>query len=143
VVSDVSTKLTLIVIMSLLASICHAQIYKWVDANGIQHFSNRPPPDGASAQTVKLPKFKKKHKSLPTEKKKVIIYSTVWCGVCKKAKLYFQQNNIAFKEYDIEKSFQAKLRFKKLGGKGVPLILIGDQKMIGFSKERFKKMYGS
>jgi len=99
-------------------------------------------------ETIELPTYKKYQPANANaiklfNDKKVTIYSTVWCGVCKKAKRYFEQNNIDYTEYDIEKSFQAKLRFNKMGGKGVPLILIGNQKMSGFDAKKFKKLYGT
>jgi glutaredoxin len=63
-------------------------------------------------------------------------------GVCKRAKRYFKANNIPFVEYDIEKSRKAAREYKKLGGRGVPLILVGKQRMSGFSEAGFKKIYG-
>ena len=33
---------------------------------------------------------------------KVVMYSTSWCGYCKKAKNYFEANKIAYIEKDIE-----------------------------------------
>ena len=69
------------------------------------------------------------------------MYGTPWCGYCKKARRYFQQNNIAFREYNIESSSSAHRRFKQLGGNGVPLIVVGKNKMSGFSAARFKSLY--
>lgn len=73
------------------------------------------------------------------------MYSTVWCGFCKKAKAYFKKKSIAFSERDIEKSSQAKKEYQKLGGGGIPLILVGNrtgtQKISGFSVARFDKAY--
>jgi glutaredoxin len=42
---------------------------------------------------------------------------------------------IAYVAYDIEKDSAAKRRHKELGGRGVPLIIIGSNKMSGFSEE--------
>lgn len=69
------------------------------------------------------------------------MYSTKWCGVCKKAKAYFQANQIPFREYDIEESQRARKQFEKYNGKGVPLILVGKQKMSGFSTASFERIY--
>ena len=76
-----------------------------------------------------------------TKKKKVVMYSTEWCGVCKKAKAYFNANNVPFREYDIEKDEKRMREYRKLNGKGVPLILVGKQRMSGFSTSSFEKMY--
>jgi len=43
-------------------------------------------------------------------------------------------------EYDIEKMPSKQREFKRLGGKGVPLITVGKQKMSGFSATRLESM---
>ena len=68
------------------------------------------------------------------------MYSTSWCGVCKEAKQYMASRGIRYQEYDIEKNSNAKRKFKKLGGRGIPLILVGNQKMRGFSASRLEAM---
>ena len=47
---------------------------------------------------------------------------------------------MAFTEFDIEMNGLAKAEFKRLGGKGVPLILVGDQRMKGFNATRLDKL---
>jgi glutaredoxin len=69
------------------------------------------------------------------------MYSTSWCGYCKKARKYFQANNIPFVEYDIEKNSRAKKRFDRAGGKGVPLILYKGKRLSGFSESGFNRIY--
>ena len=44
------------------------------------------------------------------------------------------------KEYDIEKNTNAQRKFEKLGGQGVPLIVVGKQSMSGFSASRLEEM---
>ena len=143
-----------------------SEIYKWVGANGRIHYSNQKPDD---PQEVKTLHFKEDYKApervlpvipenameestdsqavsaLPGFKGKgsgtVIMYSTAWCGYCKKARNYFRQNRIPFNEYDIEKSARAKAEHKRLGGSGVPFLIFGKHKMRGFSSGRFEKLY--
>ncbi len=64
---------------------------------------------------------------------KVVIYSASWCGPCKQAKAYLTQRKIPFVDYDVEKDARAGEEFRRLGGGGVPLIVIGDQVIRGFS----------
>ena len=73
--------------------------------------------------------------------KEVVMYSTSWCGYCRKARETFVHNNIAFKELDIEQSATAKAEYDALGGRGVPLILIDDVKVTGFNIGEFKRHY--
>ncbi len=77
----------------------------------------------------------------PGQAKKIIMYSTESCGYCKKAKAYFEINNISFTERDINKSASAKRQWKKLNGTGVPFILVGKRKMRGFSVSLFENIY--
>jgi len=66
----------------------------------------------------------------------VVMYATSWCPYCAKARAYFARNGIAYVEHDIEKSAAVNAEFRRLGGRGVPLILVGTEKMSGFSEQR-------
>jgi glutaredoxin len=71
----------------------------------------------------------------PRPPQPVVMYATTWCPYCAKARGYFARKGIAYVEYDIEKSAAVNAEFKRLGGRGVPLILVGTQKMSGFSEQ--------
>ena len=62
----------------------------------------------------------------------VTLYSATWCGYCDAARRFFKKNNIAFTEHDIEKSAAGAARYKKHGGGGIPVIVIGDDVTRGF-----------
>jgi glutaredoxin len=62
------------------------------------------------------------------------MYATSWCPYCAKARAYFAKNGIAYVEHDIEKSAAGNAEYRRLGGRGVPLILVGTEKMSGFSE---------
>jgi glutaredoxin len=65
----------------------------------------------------------------------VELYSTEWCPHCKRAEAYMLQKGIRFAKHDIEKDSAAKRRYEELGAGGVPLILVGSEKMNGFTPE--------
>jgi glutaredoxin len=65
----------------------------------------------------------------------VVMYATSWCPYCAKARAHFARKGIAYVEHDIEKSAAANAEFKRLGGRGVPLILVGTEKMRGYSEQ--------
>ena len=71
----------------------------------------------------------------------VVMYSTSWCGYCRQARRYFKSKGIKFIERDIERSRLAKRAYDRLGGNGVPLIVVGDNTMSGFSKRKFDRLY--
>jgi len=70
----------------------------------------------------------------------VIMYSTQWCPYCRKAHAYFKRHKISYIEYDIEASAQNLAKFRDLNGNGVPLILVGDKRMQGFSPKSFEDL---
>lgn len=125
-----------------------ADIYSWKDAQGQTHFGDRPPPESQARvlelriNTYSAPEVKPfDSRSLAADQRSVVMYSTAWCGVCKAAKRYFRGKNIPFKEYDVETSEKGKRDFKRLEGQGVPIILVGNQRMHGFSASRFESIY--
>jgi glutaredoxin len=78
--------------------------------------------------------------ALPQPAQPVVMYATSWCPYCAKAREYFARTGTAYTEYDIEKSADAHAEFKRLGGRGVPLILVGNQKMAGFNELAFESL---
>jgi glutaredoxin len=131
-----------------------AELYKWVDDKGNIHYGDSPPAKAdlkeitgkiTSFKTVEVEPFKFDSSLVTTgsnsRTKPVIMYSTSWCGYCKKARQYFTRNSIPFREFDIEKSKKAAREYKKLKGRGVPVILIGKRRMNGFSANAFDKIY--
>jgi glutaredoxin len=128
-----------------------AEIFKWTDDAGRIHYTDKPPPQ-VDATTVKVkintyssPEIIASPTSLASAKaagnRQVILYSTSWCGYCKKARNYFNKNNIAFTEYDVEKSARGKRDYKAMNGTAVPIILVGDKRMNGFSPATFVRLY--
>jgi glutaredoxin len=70
----------------------------------------------------------------------VVLYSTDWCGYCKKARKFFNANNIKFQEYDIEKSDEGRRRYEELDGSSIPLILINGKRVNGYNKSKILKL---
>jgi len=135
-----------ILTMSLLLSVnlANAEVYKWVDANGKVYFSDQKP-ESTRVEVIKLDvvtytqvTFAGSNADVGVE---VVMYSTAWCGYCKKARKYFKANNISFTEYDIEKDARAKKRHREMGARGVPVILVGKKRMNGFSEQGFERIY--
>ncbi len=130
-----------------------AEMYKWIDENGVTQYSDTPP---SSRPTLEirgeissyttpsleaLPEDFLNQTQKPGHTKRVVMYSAEWCGVCKRAKAYFKKKKIHFTEYDIDKSQKARKEFDRLDGKGVPVILIGKNRLNGFSTQRFEQIY--
>ena len=66
----------------------------------------------------------------------VVMYSTAWCGVCKRARKYFQEAGISFTEHDVDEDAAARAEYLRLNSRGsVPTIKIGDEVIVGFSAQ--------
>ena len=71
---------------------------------------------------------------------KVILFSTPSCSWCRRAKRYFKENRVPFKEVNVEKDAGAASDLvKKTGQAGVPVIKIGGSWIVGFDKGRIEK----
>ena len=119
------------------------KVYKWTDAEGKVHFSDHPV-DAVSAEEIKIRTFSSPAEVAQDENgfgaREVKILTTTWCGVCKRAKAYLAAKAIYFSEYDVETSEIGKQEYKRLAGKGVPIILVGKQRMDGFSSSKLDEM---
>jgi glutaredoxin len=139
-------KIIIFILCGGISTMTLAEIYSWKDAQGKVHFGDRQPNDHKSEQvkvrvnTYNAPPVVTTVKSIPISKGKVVLYTTQRCGYCKMAKQFLKKNKIKYSEYDVEKSKKGKRDFKKLKGKGVPIILVGDQRMSGFSEDRMVSM---
>jgi len=151
--------------LSLAFSTAGAEMYRWVDESGAVTFKDTPPPAAAKKrgkvkvyrdsdfapapppqpQPQPAPSARSFKAAAPpvqsaAPKKErfagtVEMYVTDWCGYCKKAESYMSSKGIPYVTYDIEKDSSAKRRHRELGGRGVPLIIIGSNRMSGFSPE--------
>lgn len=124
----------------------NAEIYKWVDKQGKVHFTDKPPKNRPVEEvTLKINTYTSVQIKPLVERlgrtNRVVMYSAEWCGICTRAKKYFRKNNIAYISYDIEKSRTGKMDFKRLRGKSVPIIIVGDKRMNGFTAARFDQLY--
>ena len=137
----------IILLFVLLISIpteAMSEIYKWKDANGKIHFSDKKPEDSVTEEIklrINTYESVSYDQSIFDTGNQVIMYSTEWCAYCKKAKRYFARKGIPYTEYDIEKNREARARYRELDARGVPVILVGKKRMNGFSEKGFEQIY--
>jgi len=117
-----------------------AEIYRWEGGDGNIFYSNTPPLSGVD---IEVKKFKEEatgrssaKESLPELRSEifgerrpyrdihVIMYMTLWCPYCSKARNYLRSLDMDLIEYDIEKdrSKKEEMLGKSGGSRGVPLI---------------------
>ena len=72
---------------------------------------------------------------------KVKIYSTPTCPYCIHAKEFFKEKNIEFEDIDVSKNSEAgKMIVEKTGQMAIPVIDIDGKFIVGFDKEKIKKL---
>jgi len=130
----------------LLSNAAAQGVYRWVDENGVTHFGDSP--RSPQAEVIEVKELSKTGSPssaenvsetplAPAEEKKqpeIIMYSTQWCGFCKKARNYFKQYDIQFTEYDVEKSTKGKRDYEKMKVKSVPQFVVDGKKIRVFSR---------
>lgn len=63
----------------------------------------------------------------------ITMYSTSWCGVCKRARAYMEAKHIGFTELDVDSDTAARKRALALNPQGsVPTFAVDDEVLIGF-----------
>ncbi len=133
-------KILFLTVLFLYPAAAVSAIYKWTDESGKVRYGDKP--EGMASKEIEIKENVYQKPVIVSEsEEEVIMYSTSWCGYCKKARKYFINNKIPFVEYDIERDAKAKQRYKKFAGSGVPLILYDDKHMRGFSESWFRRIY--
>ena len=73
--------------------------------------------------------------------KQVTMYSTPTCHFCHMTKEFLTQHNIPFTDYNVATDLEKrKEMIEKSGQMGVPVIIIGDNMLIGFDKRRLASL---
>jgi len=136
----------------LLGPPAYAQLYKWTDEQGRTHYSDTAPDKGkAKPVEIKINSYtgpavvssSGKPAPGPSSKGRVKMLTTAWCGYCRQARAYLSGKGIPFEDLDVEKSAQGKQEYAALKGRGVPVILVGSQRMDGFEQAGLESMLRS
>ncbi len=81
--------------------------------------------------------------STQKEQKKVTIYSTPTCHFCALAKDYFKENGIQYEEFNVASDLPRRSEMmQKSGQLGVPVIVVGDEVVVGFNKPKLAHSLG-
>jgi glutaredoxin-like YruB-family protein len=75
--------------------------------------------------------------------KNITIYSTPTCHFCHMAKDFFKENNLPFEDFNVATDLEKRQEMiAKSGQMGVPVILIGDDLVVGFNKDKIAGLLG-
>lgn len=70
----------------------------------------------------------------------VTIYSLPACPHCKAAKQFFEDQNIPYKDVNLNKDKEAMQEIVKKGFKSAPIIKIDDEYLPGFDAKKIKEL---
>ncbi len=73
---------------------------------------------------------------------KVVLFTGAACPWCDAAKRYLRQKGVRFYEVDATKDPRAQRELKRRGIRGVPVLLIGSQAIVGFDKPKIDRLLG-
>ena len=74
---------------------------------------------------------------------RVLLFSTSTCSWCRRAKRYFKERGVTFKEINVERDADAARDIvRKTGQRGVPVTKIGSRWIVGFDKEQIDASLG-
>jgi glutaredoxin-like YruB-family protein len=75
--------------------------------------------------------------------KEVTIYSTPTCHFCHAAKEFFTENKVSFTDYNVAEDLEKRQEMvEKSGQMGVPVIVIGDEMVVGFDELQLREKLG-
>ncbi len=78
-----------------------------------------------------------------TTQKTVAIYSTPTCHFCQMTKEFFAEHDVQYVNYDVSKDLEKRQEmFEITEQMGVPVIVIGEDVVIGFDEEKLSELLG-
>ena len=131
------------------------EIFRWKDAQGVVHYSDRPdagvaaepvqlrpdpPPAAIPAQSQPL-KQRPMKPGVPADPVPldIVMYVMPNCGYCAQARNHFRARGVAWQEIDITASRAAANDFKAHGGTGTPLVYINGGRFQGWNPEGYDR----
>lgn len=73
---------------------------------------------------------------------KITVYTSNTCPYCTMAKDYLKEKGIEFEEKNVQNDAQARTELMEKGYSGVPVIVVGDEEIVGFDKARLDTLIG-
>lgn len=73
---------------------------------------------------------------------KVKVYSSNTCPYCVTAKEYLNEKGIEFEEKNVQTDAAARKELMEMGHMGVPVLVIDDEEIVGFDKNRIDNALG-
>jgi glutaredoxin len=69
---------------------------------------------------------------------RIDIYTSASCGYCRTLKRYLAARDLAYVEHNINATLETREAFYAMGGRGTPLVVIGEHRIHGFNPLRIE-----
>lgn len=73
---------------------------------------------------------------------KVKVYTSSTCPYCVMAKEYLAEKGVEFEEKNVQTDKEARQELMKMGYTGVPVVVIGEEEIVGFDKAKIDEALG-
>jgi len=70
----------------------------------------------------------------------IVMLGASWCGYCKRLKAALEQAQVPYTELDVEDGAEGHDAFVALGGRGVPVTVIGQDVVHGYNTTRLGRL---
>jgi len=70
----------------------------------------------------------------------VVVYTSNTCPYCTLAKNYLTEKGISYTEKNVQTDKEARKELMARGHMGVPVILVGENEIVGFDKEKLDEL---
>ena len=75
--------------------------------------------------------------------KTATIYTTPTCHFCQMTKEFFKENGVTYTEHNVASDVGLRQEMiEKSGQMGVPVIMVGEDIVVGFDKKRLSELLG-
>lgn len=71
--------------------------------------------------------------------KDVTVYTSSTCPYCTLAKEYLDEKGIDYIEKNVQKDEEARKELMGMGHMGVPVVIIADEEIVGFDKDKMDR----
>jgi glutaredoxin len=131
-----------------------AEQYKYIDEHGQIRLAARlediPERQRSTASSLSSPKARTRSRARPDDTRAVstadvTIFTTSSCGYCRAAIAHFERLGIDYVNRDVEEDEEARAECLELTGgrRGVPVIVVGDTWIQGWSQPEFDRLLAS
>ncbi len=72
--------------------------------------------------------------------KNITVYTSDTCGYCQMLKEYLKDRKITYTEKNINTDAQARNELISKGYMGVPVVIVGDETIVGFDKAKLDQI---